>query len=202
MTAGLTKSSSRSCILCWHHGKRGKPEHQGVKDMECAQTGYRMCRNETLRGLPWTVTPFASQANSEKSRGAPGKGSVAQWAHPWGIGQMRFLFLLSYRPPLSGGIRSTWMNMDNWPLNCQRYRKHLFNFFILCSDNWYINCKNVPEHSQSVKFPRFFCWWQPALSQDLKREKETTWIKELKNWVRWQSLSLIPLGWDTLSTLA
>lgn len=32
--------------------------------MECAQT----CRNETLRGLPWTVTPFASQANGKKQR--------------------------------------------------------------------------------------------------------------------------------------
>lgn len=114
--------------------------------MECAQTGYRTCRNETLRGLPWTVTPFELQANRKQSRGATGKGAVAQRVHPSGV--TGFL--------LSGVIISNWMNMDNWLLNCQRNTKHLFNFFIFCSDNWYINPKNVPEHSQSVKFPRFF----------------------------------------------
>lgn len=107
----------------------------------------------------------------EKSRGATGKEAVAQWAHPWGIGQTGFLFLVRF--PLSGGITSTWMNMDNWPLNCQRNRKHLFNFFILCSDNWYINPKNVPEHCKSVKFLRFFADDNQPYLKIKKKEKET-----------------------------
>lgn len=119
------------------------------RDTECAgKRPYVDCHGLSL--------PLHYKQTGKKCRGATGKGAVAQRAHPWGVGQMRFLFLVSYRFPLSAGIISTWMNMDNWPLNCQGNGKHLFNFFILCSDNWYINPKNVPEHSQSVKFPRFF----------------------------------------------
>lgn len=91
--------------------------------------------------------------------------------------------------------------MDNWPLNCQGNRKHLFNFFILCSDNWYINPKNVPEHSQSVKFPRFFADDnQPYLK--IKKERKSPFeLKSYSTDLRWQSPSLTLLGWDTLSTV-
>lgn len=54
--------------------------------MECAQTGYRMRRKETLCGLPWTVTPFALQANRKKmqrsnwERGCSPEGtSLGRW---------------------------------------------------------------------------------------------------------------------------
>lgn len=117
-----------------------------------------MCRNETLRGSArgTSVTPFALHANGEKSRGATGNGAGAQRAHHCGVERMRFLFLRSYELSLSEEIISTRMNIDNWPLNCHRNIKHLFSFFILCSDNCYINPKNVPEHSQNVKFQSFF----------------------------------------------
>lgn len=71
------------------------------------------------------------------------------------------------------------MNTDNWPLNCQGNRKHLFNFFILCSDNWYINPKNVPECSQSVKFQRFFA---DDNQPYLKIKKERKRPSELKSY--------------------
>lgn len=91
----------------------------------------------------------------KESRGVTSKGAGAQRAHHCGVNQMRFLLLTSCGFSLSEEIISTQMNVDNWPLNCHRNIKHLFSFFILCSDNCSINPKNVPEHSQSVKFQRF-----------------------------------------------
>lgn len=91
-----------------------------------------------------------------ESRGVTRKGAGAQWAHHCGVNQMRFLLLTSYGLSLSGEIISTQMNVDNWPLNCHRNIKHLFRFFIFCSGKCSINPKDVPEHSQSVKFQRFF----------------------------------------------
>lgn len=181
MTAGLTKSSSQWSNLCWHHGKRGKPQHQGVKDGMCTNG----IQNVQEWGLMWIAMDCHSlcitskqgiKQRSDWERGCSPVASLRCWTDEVSVPG-------TLQVSSSGGIISTWMNMDNWPLNCQRNRKHLFHFFIVSSDNWYINPKNVPKRCQSIKLPRFFADDNQPYLKIKKREKETIWIKELQNWV-------------------